>query len=658
MNNWFSGLKTGGITGYALLDLPLLLIAAIFYPFIEGARYLTTRAYFRHWTNWLFCLPIGAFLSFAGAAMSASHFAANSSTFVWLLYGLGGLAATFFYLWPALYLAIVKPAWKLAELVWDAVQVVSKKHAGPFFSGLVKFLGLLPGSSQAWHTVTETRAKSWVNNTLQGLFVVGSGYFGWKLGVIAHALVTSVLPATLGWAIVWPLSFGAGLLAFLTVCGTLWTLVEYGKIPFIGATLGVGNTIAFAKPLAALGASLGLTGGLVYVAHAVSFVLFVAYAFPLAYIVLSGGFVKWLVDQIKPLAEKAYDDKDKDYRKFFHHVCNLAATAGISVAAYLICGTLGLSFAVTVAVTAIAAVVAYLEVFDLIDHSAGTALIGTVASLYVMWLIGSNYVAAGYMGGLWGAVPTSLVLGLIFGSVVFPLAYLAVKAVLHGLKISYLGKPLDAVHKQANEVARKVTRHLKKAYDSTYSDRTGYQAWFLHVCNFAFTAAAYFAATYFLGTGALGITLGVLAAFGTYCLGGEFLTGWSGGIRCVGSLTAIVAAIGTGAVIYNGGYSLWIVIPTAMTAGSLAYSLAFPLGYLGLRLIANPLFASWSSAILVKLHSFAWGFFEVFWDKFVVALDLIVKVLAPFWRVIGSAFSKVAAIYASIRDRINGRASR
>lgn len=658
MKGFAKDLFANGISWRLIYEIPLFLIAGVIYIFVESARSLTKHTYGNGWQALFLRLPFGSVLSFAAAA-SAGHYAGwvlGAPTWQWLLAGFGALLGTFFYAWPVAYLLAVKPVWKLAELVWAAVRKGIREHAERFFKTLISVLGFaLPGSHRAWDALLSKHSKSWAVSLTYGLTYATSLYFAWKTGWAAYAWLGALLPSALP-VISWGLAASGALLAFLMFAGVAWQLLEYGKVPFLGLLAGASVSFIFAENWSLLAASLGLSGNAVYLVYAAAGILTATYAFPLTILTLSGDLIKQLVKKIEQLANLCYSDQDKDYVLFFQHAANLTLTAAVGYLAMFVCASLALAPVYTWIITAVAVVIAYNELYDFYGGSAsGNGLLGTFSGVMVAWFAGKAYYAAGLTGGIWIAVPAGLFAGLFQASVIFPALYVALRFVLRGIGAGALGQPLDRLHKAVDSNLRKATRWLKTIYEGTYRDQSGYQNWFLQVSNIALTLGTFFAVKALFAAG-LATTIGaIFAAYVVYNLGGQLVRDWRYGVAAIGTLAAFAGAIVTGAYLYSGGYNLFLVVICALTGGSLTYSFLFPLAYILMRLPAKPLLSSWSSQPLQRLHELSWSVFGVVWEKLMDLVEVIVRIMQPFWQVFARAFAKVGAFYRQIRDRLNRR---
>lgn len=612
---------------------------------------------------------IGGFLGFAASGYAGYElgWVLNWHTAAWVSLGVVAWFVTYCFAWPLFYLVPIKwPALKIAELACDEFRELAKNYAEKLFGGFVRGLShLLPGSAGAWAKVLDPQKKeSWVSKATIGLAypisLVSSIYAGYSVyGLVAGYFSSPLLSLSLGVA--------AGLLSGLSLLGMLWEFIDKGKLPFVAVALAVGLDRVFSPEISGLSALLSLGGYLSIIGHALSIAFFVAYLFPLVNLLLSGGIIKWLVDQLKPLNEKAYDDRDKDYSEFFRNLATLVVT-GIVIHQAFVWGT-AITLPLWAFIPGLVAVslFAYLWFYDVVDHGGGTFITGAASSLYAGWSAGSFWVSAGYAGGMWMAIPVGVVSTLLMGVLLFPGAYLILKPILVTLRISMLGKPLTRLHKAVEDGFHKVTTELMHAYDNSYRDRTGYQTWFLHACNIGIAGvvawqlpavlahAPAFVVHLLSGASAL-IAAQVVGAVLSYILIGKFLQKSNIGTEFIGAISSLALAVWLNSHVVAVGAGIWTTAIVGIVGWIGGFVLGFPIAYIIVRYPAKFILASWSTTILVQLHDFAWSCFVVVWDKFVAVYRAVDKaILLPIRNALSAAGHKVDEAYNWLRDKIMHR---
>lgn len=588
-------------------------------------------------------------------------------TAAWVGSGVLAWFATYFYAWPLFYLFPVKPAIKGAELAWDAFREVSKKYADRVFGGLVRAISaVLPGSGSAWTKVLGEKKDSWVGKATIGLAypitLAGSTYAGYLVyGSVIGSLGATILGITCG--------VGAGLLVGLSIAGAIWNFIEEGKLPFVAVALGFGVDRVFSPEISGVSSLLHLNGYLSLIGHTIAIVGFVAYLFPLVYLAFAGGLIKYLVEKLKPLNERAYDDRDKDYTEFFHNAATLVFT-GIAIQQGFVWGcAIGLPVWGLIPALVVLGAFAYLWVFDVVDHGGGTFFTGLAASLYSGWCVGSHYFADGFPGGAWVAIPAGIISALVMGVVLFPSGYLIAKPIFVLTRISKLGKPLSRLHKAVEDGFHKLSQELMHAYDNSYRDRSGYQVWFLHVANIAIAAVLALHTPGFLTwlhghlpsmlaflvpAGSIAVTVSQVVLAGlSYILLGKFLQKSNVGTEFIGGLSALALATWLCSYTLAAGGSNWAVMVVGVIGWVAGFVPLFPIAYILFRYPAKLLLASWSSTILVKVHNFAWGSFLLVWNQIVAVYKIVDNaIFVPVRNMIAAASHRVSDAYEWVRNKI------
>lgn len=635
----------------------LMVIVAPFMFLNESRRALSEKVY--NGLAGAFRMVIGVLLAFAASAYTG-HYLGWTHGFgpeVWLSSGIVAWFASYCFAWPLVYLLSIRPAIKLAELVWQAFHRVTKKYADAVFGGTVRAVAsVLPGSQSAWKKVEE-RKDNWVTRLALALSypvsLAAGAYAGWFSFEALSSLAGGGLAVS-------ALAMGAGTFVALVLVAALWQCIEEGKLPFVALALGVGLERLFSPDLASMANLAHLPVFLQVAIHALAVVAFVWYLFPLAHLALSGGLIKWLVEKLKPLNESVYDDRDRDYSVFFHNLTTIAASIIATSLAYSFTLAIGLPIYVSVIALAIVASAAYLWVYDVVDHGGGTFITGLASSVYAGYYLSSSYFAWGHGGGLWIALPLGILFALVWLVLLFPLAYLLLKPVFVLTRISKLGPALARLHEHVERGFQSLSRQLMKVYDASYGERSSYQVWFLHASNLALAALLVLNWESIAGIlpefarGETAAVIGkILIAGLSYILVGKFLQKSGIGIAFVGAMAALAFGIWLSSATLATG-AVWPALAIVGVLGWLAaFCLLFPAGYLGLRFVANPLVASWTASALSKLHDFAWSSFSFVWEGFLAAYRLLSRLLfKPIAAAIGGAAARIARVYKQLRDKI------
>ena len=641
------------------------LLAIVVTPFmlLNEFRNWLSDAVYRHGFEGGIRAAIGGLLGFA-AAGGAGYFSGwvlNWPVAAWLGTGVLSWFLTYWFAWPLFYLFPVRPAIKLAQLGWDGIQRLTEGYADKIFGGIIRVVSsILPGSGAAWEKVSQKK-DNWVSKTMLGLSypvsLVGSAYAGFSVyQLVASCFGSALIGTTIG--------VGAGLLAGLILVAALFQCIEYGKLPFVAIASGAALLHAFRPEIGGLSSLVHASGHYVYLVEAAVLLAFVSYFFPVVHILLSGGLIKRLFDHLKPLNEKVYDDKDRNYSLFFHNLATFAFTGIALWQGYSWALLIGLPVWALLAALSIVVVVAYLWIYDIVDHGGGTFLTGAAASLWTGCCVGSTYNAWGHAGGIWMAIPLGVLTALFVGVLFFPLAYQLLKAIFTFTRISQLGESLARLHKAVEDGVHSLTRQLWHVYDNSYRDRSGYQVWFLHAANIAFAVYAGLSLPFLASHAPLAFIGKALSWAGSpyisgvlsYILVGRFLQKSNVGTEFVGAISSLAFAVWFSSATLAAGASLWAIALVGLLGWCAGMALIFPIAYTVLRFPAKYLLASWSSIVLVTVHDFAWGCFKQVWDK-IVAVYAVVNdvVFVPIRRAIGRASQRVSSAYNWLRDRILGR---
>lgn len=574
---------------------------------------------------------------------------------------------TFAYAWPALYHFVIRKVFDLVDYLTKKLQEALRKYAEKVFNGFILGVGyVLPGSRRAWNVVLNKERHLWTNGLI--------GFFGWLAGLAATCFA--------GWTTfncVWAFSFWgiptvsliaaitAGVLVLGLVGAVLFSLINNGKIAFVAIGLTGGLTYLFSGWIMAVGASAGLPAAYAPASLAIFAVAFLWYVFPYVSWALSGDLVKKIFDKIEALSSACYRDKNEGYVKFFAHLGNIVSTVALSYGAWWVCGKVGLAawsfagapvgLALSVLIVVVAAVVAYLEVYEFwFDKRSRLANFGVLASVYVGYKATMWYVGASLTGGYWLGVPTGILAASLVGYIAIPLVYLGLRWVLLKAKADKAGEPLDKAHKWVEAKSREIGKYLGKVYEHSYRDRSDYQKWFLHASNIGVAVALYFLTASlcsWLGLGvALTYTVIVAAVTLSYILVGEFLHRSNVGTEFLGAISGMAAGIYVGVVVHTAIGSWLVTILLGLTAASSVWFIFFPVAYILVRLVAKPLLASWTLNALAWVHSKAWKVWKVAYDQVVAMYRLLkVKVLVPIKNKMAEIWAAVVEAYLRIRNR-------
>jgi len=626
----------------------LLPIAATVVPLYRAGKALSKEAY-SGLIRGIFNGMLGLASSIGAAVFTATYlgWAQNLTVLLWFPACCIAFVVTFFILEPLAFLYVLKPIGDGLDWLWKQTREITKKYAKPVFSGIVNAAKLLPGSSSLWAWVeNKEKGAQWVDGFMG--FVTGVGVLG-LTGTISYLVFNTVEPyaalVATGW-IMTGLTWAAAGVVAIAMIGVLYQLLDKGEIPFVATALTAGAVYAAWPLTAALG--FGLVGTIAIAAA--QFVLGVAYVYPAVHGLLKTGLIKAILDGVKELVKKTYDEQDKDYRKFFAQIVTPVCALISGGLAYWALAFYGLPLVVVAPVALIVAFIGYAgigEAFDDFPTTIATGGVLSVASGFGLWWAYGDAVNA-YV--LWPSLV--LAVAAIF-TVVLPLLYLGFRFVT-----SPIAKPAGESLGALNEKAYKAVRSLSKWWDTnvinkTYEDRSDYRDGFLHVFNVAVLALGVWQALP-LAAGLFGLPgwatlsiLGVSAAL-VYLILGRILL--SVGVGAVG------IAIGLGTFASSAWYlyqlataQWWLAAIVAASFASVVMYVVAPVILLAVKALLGWLITPVGKTVLGSVYTWSWARFEVVWDAFVAVAKVVNDwVFQPFVRLIGAFFNAIAEAWNSM----------
>ncbi len=646
---------SGGWSQILLIPLALAVV-----PVYKLGKRLSSEAY-KGFLRGLFNGLIGLALAGVAAFLTAAYVGWDQGYTVFLWFPATCLAwvLTFFIVWPAGFLYLLRPI-NDKLLKWTDTNI--KEHVGPAIKGLVNGLKVLPGSGALWDFVEDKNVKEgepkkgkWVEDLVAVISGIGSVALAGWIGYEAYGCVAGLIPnATL---FTYPVvAVVAGVLAFWVPVRIFFQLLDHGDLP------------AAATALSAAAVYFGLSGlvvsnPIVGVPAAIGAVLLgIAYIYPAIHGLLKTGLVKWLLDSLKSLAETAYNEKDKDYRKFYGQAATIPAAIGVGALAFLALSFYGfLPVAVCVVVAVVTAVISYIGLGEILDDSPGNALLGLASAAGVA--VFAYFQPHAEMGPwlFWSATAAAAALTFF---VVYPLFYALVRV----LTISWAAKPvgdaLESAHKAVHKLANDVTNWWDKnvievAYERRYN-KTEYRDFFLHLANAAILGLGIWQAIP-LAAGVFGLPGWVVTAalavlgFLVYLIIGRILLG-------VGA-SAIGWAL-SAALFLHVAYKLYLISPDywplaaiiASTVASLAFTVVIPGLLAVIRFPLDLLVRPWLNPILAGVYDACWSRFEVIFEGFVNLCKAVWdNFLGPIFGWVGGLFAGLIKAISDVWGRLVGR---
>lgn len=637
-------------------------------PLIEAGKWLSKRAYKGLGRAICYGIP-GVGIACFASILTATYFGWDLewNFFIWLAMTLAVWPFTFFIAWPAVALVFDNTIVKLYDKIFDWVGKLAKKELKEAVTGFVNCLKVLPGSGKLWGYVEdEEKGYKWVTAVVT--FLSGAGFVG-IAAYVAYTTYTCVLPYVTFTNPYFLSELTAGLIAALPtvlVAGIPLQILEKNSLHVSGLTIS-GATTYFLHPVTALGVSAfglpaTLFGGAVPTACVVSpvvFLLLAAYAYPAVHGILKSGLFAKLLKGVKYLIEQTYDEKDKEYQPFFTHVVNIAASLALGVLIVMFGSAVydfipGYAF---LAVAAIATVVAYIGLGEWLEDGPGNVSVGLVTAALSGWCFHANFAESFGTVGLWTSIGGVAIVTFFFA---VPFVYIALRFVTNGIGLAKpVGKVLDDAHEEVTKLGEKVVRWWEKnVYKHTYNDDSRYQTLFAHVSNLALLGLGAWQAVGLVTGWAFPIWLTVIIGLGfaflaylTYLILGKILNDFSSQVIGWG-LSAIAGLwVGYGLFEANGDY-WWLAVVLGLTVFSIASAIVFPLVYLVVKAIANPLFTGWLTTPIENTYNFFWKRFEGHWDRFVKIYKIVHE------NVFKPAFMWFAGILAAAKqawDNFRGR---
>lgn len=652
------GNKNSGSTGGEKMNPLLYLIVFIPLLFIEGARICMGRVY-DGWAG-AFRAFLGVIFGFGGA-MYAGNLAGwqwGWPWYGWLPAAAVGFSAVLWYLWPLLYRFVVGPAIDLVDAIYDGTREFLRKNTGPACEAVVNLLSTVcVGSGPAWRKVLSSEhSDTWVAK-LGGAIAYLAG-FGCT-GYIAWSAYTAV-----GAAVTWPvfgfaLAVFAGIVTFGVLFGLYSQLMKYGKFAFAGLAIGVLAVWGGAPYVVAL---TGTTGLWSWAAYAAAYVVFVGYVFPLLNVLLTLGLLEKLWNFLKPLPEKTYDDPSEEYREFFHHVVNILTTGGLTYFAWVFAVALSLPFWAAIAIPVVVALLSYVLVYKLIGHDSVNFIVGALVSVASGYKAFACYTAAGYVFGVYGAITAAVVTLLATGFLLFPLVYVTLRFVLHGLGISRLGVLLTDLYLWVNDQFKAGIKQIGRAYTECYDDKGPFPGTVLHVANLVATAAGVFGMwklAALLGTGSvLALLLTVVAGALIYLYVGKALLKSSYGLETLGIVLALIAGWTVGTAVYA-ELPAGVLRVGAFAAGIATWFAVFfvvvPVVFVLARLLTGWALNPTIRPALQWVFDFLWSGFDVVLTQLKRAYNALKQFLTPFWLRLVAAGRAVREAYQRLLRLISRR---
>lgn len=606
--------------GHGIGKLIMIFLAITVIGPYEGAKWLYKRVYndSLDYVGFTLFALIGSIFG----AVSGFNFV-HSFGYGTLASGVAGVVSFLFaagYVTPVVWMILLRHIVKLFERTWKAINNFARKNFEGLASGLVDLCRVLPGADGGWgKLLSADRKKSFFQKVLEVVtWPSAIAACGWA-GYLTFNWVTAF---GTGIPIIAGIATGTGavvaVLAFALLVDIVGKWLYYGKTPALGLTLSTAAIVGGAPFVASF---FGLSLVTTLIAGAVALLFTISYVFPLAVLFFSDNLLNWVRNTLKPLVESVYEEKDTGSRHLAQQGTNLVLTAAAGWGAAWLCSAIALPFAATIAWVVVVVGLTYTLAGKVLDWDGGNFVIGGLLAAATGVAAGFGWHNAGFIYGDWGAVIAGVLAALPVFFLVFPLIYVAYRWVSNlpviNVLTNGLGAALHSGHDKVWKRFDKLVTRCEKVYHFAYNDERSYDKLVLHVTNLAVTVGAGFG-LHFLLTGFavahpwLAIAATAAGTAITYIAGGQYIV--KTGLELVGAGVSLIAAVALGSVVLGAqplGYGF--AVPFGIVVAGLTYFLAYPLVFIGVRYIADPLFTSWLLPILDGVHKWCWDtFFTVF----------------------------------------------
>jgi hypothetical protein len=602
-----------------LLTWVMIFFAVPVMAVIESAKGLTRRVYDGGWFAPL--RVIIGILAALGAGIGTGYFEGwlnNWSWYAWLPAALAATVATFVYVWPLAYLALVKPVQRLSQELWDAVP--KKDH---WFSDFLKVVARVAVFGLAGY-----EAWSSGNSALANLTASGWGPFAY-VGAFVWAAFVGVITASFGWSLFTTSIYG--------ICVASGAAVSWALMPL---TKGY---------LAHFGLVAPVWG---FAASALEFALWGAFAFPLLVVIGSHG-LRFVKDLSVRVYKGAYEQTVGVYEGVFTQLVNIWTAyhlASLSLVGLALVGVT-LQGWMLYAVPSVVALLSYLAVGQILRGIKNKGL-GVIAAAHaVRWAV---FFTAGFT--LPWVIGLSAAAAVFTFYVAYPLAYVLVRSVGKFVLDNKVAGSLITAHDKACDAAEQFAKEVARARKNTYGDTGWFASMFHHVVNLAALVPVWFYASGFLAavgmTGWMAWGLTGLALVLSYLLVGRLLVKSENVV--VGIAAALVGAVVTGVFAYaHQTHGLWVAIPAALVGGGLVFMYAFPIAYVCARFVVSvidgivPLFSKLVEPVTRSVHEFCWKQASGLAHQFRLAYNIARDAFKPAWASVSKAWNEA---WASVKE--------
>lgn len=604
---------------------------------IKPSEKLKQLAYGKNDEHWLGYLS-SYIVALVSLITSAYYFQQTGMALVSALFGgLGVSLLNFHYIWPALYLLLIRSTCKLWDYV-DTERFWSSKRESWFTSFLLT-LGWFSAIAGNFYIAYAVYAV--INNHL------GS----------ASTLLTSVS----GIAVI--LGVVAGFGTFMIAGLVVGVLYFFTGIHLLAVLLGLVFASSLLPQLQALNASIGLTGalsdgGMFWLAT----IVFVAYIFPLVHIVMTHGF-SWLHRFTRTARQLAYTTPSDNQPKEQAFMVLLATIQTAIFAQVLLQTWAAWQYPAISAVllTGIGMVLIFnwLAAYLKKDGLGKYGLLVALSTAIAVFLTTSPIAGISHLYGMTDVL-LAVLAGLLSYNLVVPYIIGGSMLILYPLLDKAPGKLVLRMHARVSTTLEQVQAVLKRFQESTYDAAPSTAHLFiLGIINFVLAA---FVASQVMNIQATSHSL-LIAKYGvktvlallSYTLAGAVLLNnryYRNATSLLGFVASTVLAFNMGAYCWalSSGWLSLVAIFWGIIVLDFAYRCVFPVLHTAIRAALEYKGMSEATQYMVdqfiRLHAWLWSGFEVLWSRIRVIYDWLAGLLGKF-------FGRIAVISRFIAAQIS-----
>jgi hypothetical protein len=591
------------------------ILAVIAFAFIKPSEALRNLAYKKADTDHL----LGRALAYVVAPISAflcgkALFTAGVMLFWCVLAALAAQLLTYYYVWPLMYLLLVRSSMEM----WARVD-------------------------NGW-----TLRQSWFTNfllTASGFSLLAiSIYLVWAMFMVVSTYIGSV-SGLLGAISFVPLLMGVSAdIGALVLGALLFGLFYLMRLYLVAFALGIGLA-QWINPVLNAGAATSKANGTYWLIVS----LFLAYGFPLVHIVMTHGFRR-VHETLKRWREEMYTTPQSAPQKALLVLGSFPVAMVVAHALYRLGGMvhLPLLLSACLAIIGMFAGFNYLATKSITYgwswFSQTTACVSGLSLAMYYWSY-ANFL------GVYGVITGSVVAALLYYYALMPAVCatfrLCVGWALTEQQSENVLKAYDAIQSRMDVVRKSINKLNQSAYGTVEKEPIGYDMLLLHLCNIAAAVAVFYSAVKYvpvsMAAGAMVMVLGAVAALFTYLVFGALLLRW---LKV--SFLGFVSAFSFG---WWAGYGNWghtasmkgVAILWGVMVLCFVYSIAYPLLHEMVRKLfaAAPEFTNRLCGGLESMFTSMAKQFDVLWSAVSRVYQVISSWFGEIWKQVAQSMDEI-----------------